>query len=332
MMEMPNLVPVLPEIVVLSMACLILVVDLFLRDDQRNVTYYLSQGTLVAAFVLTWMLSASEIRLTMFETVINDPLSDVLKMFIYLLTFMTFLFSRSYMEERGLNRGEYYVLGLLGVLGMMIMVSAYSLLLVYLGLELLSLSLYAMVSVNRDSSRSSEAAMKYFVLGAVASGLLLYGMSLVYGLSGSLNIVEISHYLVREGADLPMLVAVAFMVIGLAFKLGAVPFHMWLPDVYDGAPTSITAYMSAAPKLAGFALLIRVLAEGLGPIGEQWQDMLIVLAVLSLFIGNVVAIAQSSFKRMLAYSTISHIGFVLMGVLAGTNEGYSAALLYVVSY
>ncbi len=331
-MEMPNLVPVLPEIVVLAMTCLILVVDLFLRDDQRDVTYLLTQATLVVAFALTWALGDDQVRLTLFGSVVNDPLSDVLKLFIYLLTFMTFVFARPYMKERGLHTGEYYVLGLLGVLGMMVMVSSYSMLLMYLGLELLSLSLYALVSLNRDSTRCSEAAMKYLVLGAVASGMLLYGMSLIYGLTGSLNVIEISHAIVRDGADLPMVVAVAFVVVGLAFKLGAVPFHMWLPDVYEGAPTAITAYLSAAPKLAGFALFVRLLAEGLGPVTAEWQQMLMVLAVLSLFLGNVVAIAQTSFKRMLAYSTISHIGFVLLGLLAGTNDGYSAALFYVVAY
>lgn len=331
--DMPNFIQVLPEIFVLAMTCVILIVDLFLSDRQRNITYALSQLTLVVALVLTLSLSADVARYNFADMVINDPMSDLLKVFIYVLTFLVFLFARPYMAERELHKGEFYILGLLGVLGMMIMVSANSMLLIYLGLELMSLALYGMVALNRDSARCSEAAMKYFVLGAMASGLLLYGMSLIYGITGSLDLMVIGRTLAGiDDMELPLLFAMAFIVVGMAFKLGAVPFHMWLPDVYEGAPTSVTLYMSAAPKLAGFAILVRMLAEGLDVLMVDWQQLLYILAVLSLLIGSVVAIAQTSFKRMLAYGTISHVGFILMGVLAGTNEGYAAAMFYVISY
>jgi NADH-quinone oxidoreductase subunit N len=245
-----------------------------------------------------------------------------------------FLYSRPYLRERGLFKGEYYVLGLFAVLGMMVMVSAYSFLTVYLGLELLSLSLYAMVAFNRDSPQASEAAMKYFVLGALASGMLLYGMSMIYGVTGSLDLMEVSNHLIRSAGDMsvPLIFGLAFIVVGLGFKLGAVPFHMWVPDVYEGAPAPVTLFLGTAPKIAAFAMIIRVLEEGLGLLHADWQDMLIILAVLSLAVGNVIAIAQTNIKRMLAYSTIAHIGFVLLGLMAGTAQGYAAAMFYVVVY
>jgi len=221
-------------------------------------------------------------------------------------------------------------LGLFGVLGMMIMISAYSMLSLYLGLELMSLSMYAMVAFSRDSKRASEAAMKYFVLGALASGMLLYGMSIIYGMTGSLNIIEISNSIGESGSSMGLLLGLAFIVVGLAFKFGAVPFHMWIPDVYHGAPTAVTLYIATAPKIAAFAMTMRLLVEGLGGLQADWQTMLIVLAVLSLGLGNIVAIAQSSIKRMLAYSTISHVGFLLLGILAGTGEGYAASMFYAV--
>lgn len=226
------------------------------------------------------------------------------------------------------------MLGLFGVLGMMIMISSYSFLTLYLGLELLSLSLYAMVAFNRDSARASEAAMKYFILGAIASGMLLYGMSILYGITGTLDIKDVSDYLITSSAGLnvPLVFALSFVIVGLAFKLGAVPFHMWVPDVYHGAPTSVTLFIGTAPKLAGLAIIMRLLVDGLGPLHHDWQGMLTILAVLSLAVGNVVAIAQTNIKRMLAYSTISHVGFILMGILAGTHEGYAAALFYTLVY
>ncbi len=234
---------------------------------------------------------------------------------------------------RGIFRGEFYVLGLFAVLGMLVLVSAHNLLTVYLGLELLSLSLYALVAFNRDSAPASEAAMKYFVLGALASGMLLYGISMLYGATGSLDIERVAAAIASPGEkDIILVFALCFIVVGLAFKFGAVPFHMWIPDVYHGAPTPVTLFIGSAPKIAAFAMAMRVLAEALGGLSASWQEMLIILAVLSLAIGNVIAIAQTNIKRMLAYSTISHVGFLLLGLLAGTPEGYSAALFYAITY
>ena len=330
--EIPNFVPALPEIFVLTMACVILIFDLFIKDNDRIVTFVLAIGTLVGAMMLTISLSESGRVLTFNNTFVSDPMGNVLKVFIYLITAVVFIYSRQYLKQRGLFKGEYFVLGLFGVLGMMVMVSAHSMLTLYMGLELLSLSLYAMVAFQRDSLNSTEAAMKYFVLGALASGMLLYGMSMLYGVTGSLDLATISSVVAQNPNNIILLLGLAFAVAGLAFKLGAVPFHMWVPDVYHGAPTSVTMYIGAAPKIAAFAMVMRLLVEGLGDLHEHWQTMLIVLAVLSIAIGNVVAIAQTNLKRMLAYSTISHVGFILLGVLSGTENGYSSSMFYVVVY
>jgi NADH-quinone oxidoreductase subunit N len=328
-----NLMPVLPEILLLALACAILLIDVFLRDGRRDVTYWLSQASLAATFVAVWFGASAEQRLSFEGSVINDAMSDVMKLFILLITSMAFALSRDYLKERDIQKGEYYILGLFGVLGMMVMVSSYSLLLVFLGLELMSLAMYAMVVVHRDDIRASEAAMKYFVLGALASGLLLYGMSMLYGVTGSLDLPAIRQAVMGGTAsDTALLFAIVFMVAGLVFKVGAAPFHMWLPDVYDGAPTGVTLYLSAAPKIAALALLLRLLGDALGAMLPDWQTLLIVFAVASLFVGNVIAIAQTSFKRMLAYSTVSHVGFILLGVLAGTTAGASAALFYTLAY
>ena len=331
---MPDFTPAIPEMFVLGMACFILIADLFLKDSQRDATYYLAQFTLAGALVLTLALDDGSARLTFGGTFVADSMATVLKSFIYVVTAAVFVYSRPYLRERGMYRGEFLVLGLFGVLGMMVMVSAYSFLTVYLGLELLSLSLYALVAFDRDSSRASEAAMKYFVLGALASGMLLYGMSILYGLSGSMNLIEVSNYLVRQSGqmDIALVFGLVFIVVGVSFKLGAVPFHMWLPDVYHGAPTAMTMYIGTAPKIAAFAMVMRLLVEGLGTLQGDWQGMLIVLAVLSLALGNVIAIAQSNIKRMLAYSTISHVGFILLGVLSGTQQGYASAMFYTLIY
>ncbi|VAW73969.1 NADH-ubiquinone oxidoreductase chain N [hydrothermal vent metagenome] len=325
-------VMILPEIFVLSMACIILVLDLFLKQSERNISYWLTQLTLVFVAVITLSIDTGETQLLFFGTYIFDPMGTVLKVFIFLVTGLVFMYSRHYLRDRGLFKGEFYVLGLFGMLGMMVMVSAHSLLTIYLGLELLSLSLYAMVAFNRDSYPCSEAAMKYFVLGAIASGMLLYGMSMLYGLTGTLDIGLMADTLGRQESTVPLVFATVFIVVGLAFKLGAVPFHMWVPDVYQGAPTPVTQYIGSASKIAAFAMVMRLLAEAVGPLQDEWQGMLIVLAVLSLGIGNVVAIAQTNLKRMLAYSTISHVGFLLLGILAGTSAGYSAAMFYIITY
>jgi NADH-quinone oxidoreductase subunit N len=328
-----DLFTALPEIFVLAMACGILVLDLFLTDRARAVSYILAQGTLLGAMVLTALVHSPETVHAFSDSFVRDPMGDVLKVFIYAVTAVAFLYSRSYLQLRDLFKGEYFVLGLFGVLGMMIMVSAGNLITVYLGLELLSLALYAMVAFQRDSSDASEAAMKYFVLGAIASGMLLYGMSLVYGSTHSLDIVQIGEFISQHGAgDMALAMGLVFIVVGLAFKLGAVPFHMWLPDVYHGAPTAVTLYIGAAPKIAAFALLMRLLVDSMQGLHAEWHQMLVMLSVLSLGIGNVVAIAQTNIKRMLAYSTISHVGFILLGILAGTREGYAAAMFYTLVY
>jgi len=331
--ETPNYFAVMPEIFVLSMACIILIFDLYVRDHNRILTYLLAQLTLVVAAVLTIYVH-SDVRVLAFNgTFVADSMADVLKVFVYLITAVVFMYSREYLRLRGLFRGEFYVLGLFGVLGMMIIISAHSFLTVYLGLELMSLSMYAMVAMNRDSVDASEAAMKYFVLGALASGMLLYGMSMIYGVTGSLDIAMVSSAISQKPEfDLVTTFGLVFLVVGLAFKLGAVPFHMWIPDVYHGAPTAVTLYIGAAPKIAAFAMVMRVLAEGLGTMQADWQDMLVILAILSMALGNIIAIAQTNIKRMLAYSTISHVGFLLLGILAATNNGYSSAMFYTIVY
>jgi NADH-quinone oxidoreductase subunit N len=336
---MPNFAPAIPEIFVLGMACLILIVDLFVREDNRIITYLLAQATLVGAAVFTLSSYPDQLILTFSDTFVRDRMGDVLKIFIYLVTAVVFLYSRDYLRTRQINKGEYFVVGLFAVLGMMVLVSAHSLLTVYLGLELLSLSLYTMVAMRRDSLEASEAAMKYFVLGALASGLLLYGMSMLYGVTGTLDIAQIRAAVAHSvqagqgaGTNIVLVFALVFIIIGVMFKLGAAPFHMWIPDVYHGAPTSVTLFIASAPKIAAFAMLMRLMVEGLGHLHVQWQDMLIILSVLSMAVGNIIAIAQANLKRMLAYSTIAHVGFLLLGILSGSQLGYSAAMFYIIAY
>jgi len=322
-----------PEIFLLTMACVVLIADLFINDDNRVLTYALAQLSLLGTFLVTLFVAPAEASYTFSGTYVSDPMSTLLKSVVYLVTGMVFLYSRSYLVDRDIFKGEYYVLGLFGVLGMMIMISAHNFLTIYLGLELLSLSLYAMVAFHRESMQASEAAMKYFILGAIASGMLLYGMSMFYGATGTLDIGELATAIqAKDSNDIVLIFGLVFVVVGLAFKLGAVPFHMWVPDVYHGAPTSVTMYISSAPKIAGFALFMRLLAEGMADMHAGWQDMLVVLSVLSLAVGNIIALAQTNLKRMLAYSTISHVGFILLGILAGTNAGYSASMFYIITY
>lgn len=324
---------VVPELFMLGMICTILVTDVFLSDNQRAVTYWLTQATLVGTLFLTLHMNYGHRIVGLHGTFVIDSLSILLKSAVYILTVAIFAYSRRYLESRDLFRGEYFILGLAGVLGMMVLISAYSLLTVYLGLELMSLALYAMVALQRDSGRASEAAMKYFVLGAMASGMLLYGMSILYGLTGSLGIPEISASLIQHHHSVAAVAfALVFIVVGLAFKLGAVPFHMWVPDVYEGAPSSVTLYVGSVTKIAAFAMLLRLLGEAMPSTQASWGGMLELMVVLSLAVGNVIAIAQTNIKRMLAYSTIGHIGFVLLGVMSGTATGYASALFYVLIY
>lgn len=330
---MPDFMPALPEMFLLGMVCFILLLDLFLSERSRVVTYLLAQSTLIGALLLTVSLYEEGRALTFSDTFVHDPMGSVLKVFIYLATFLVFLYAKDYLRARNMFKGEFYVLGLFGVLGMNVLVSAHSLLTIYLGLELLSLSMYAMVALQRDSVQASEAAMKYFVLGAMASAMLLYGMSMLYGITGSLDLGQINtSTAAMDNNSMLLAFALVFIVIGVAFKLGAVPFHMWLPDVYHGAPTAVTLYLSSAPKLAAFAMLMRLLVDGLGGLQDQWEGMLILLTVLSLAAGNIIAIAQTNLKRMLAYSAISHVGFLLLGVLSGTQAGYAAAMFYAIVY
>src|SRR5687768_2849804 len=335
--------PAYPELFLAAMACLILLVDLFVSDDNRIVTYVLTQAALAGTLALTlagvlaiYFLGASpDPQYTFRGMFVDDLMSDVLKLLVYISVMTMLVYSRSYIAVRGLLRGEFFTLVLFATLGMMIMISANHLLTLYLGLELMSLALYSMVALQRDSATATEAAMKYFVLGALASGMLLYGMSMLYGVTGSLELTRVAEIVMERAAnDVVLAFALVFIVAGLGFKLGAVPFHMWVPDVYHGAPTAVTLFIGSAPELAAFAFVMRLLVSGLGAdhLVEQWQWMLIIMAVLSLAIGNITAIAQTNLKRMLAYSTISHMGFLLLGVLSGTPDGYASAMFYIVVY
>ncbi len=328
-----NLAAASAEIFMVSAICVILLVDVFLSDRQRWVTYALSLLSLAGVAFVT-LQTGVEVRTSAFDgTFVADPLGDILKLFAYGTVAVAFMYSYDYLRRRGLLKGEYFLLGLIALLGIMVMISAGSLVTVYIGVELLSLSLYAMVAFDRDSGVAAESAMKYFVLGAIASGTLLYGFSIVYGMTGTLQLDELALAVREVGPDkLGLVFGLAFIIVGVAFKFGAVPFHMWVPDVYHGAPTPVTLFIGTAPKIASYILAIRVLAEGLDAMVGSWQSMLIALAVLSMIIGNVVAIAQTNIKRMLAYSTISHVGFILLGILAGTGEGYRASLFYTFAY
>jgi NADH-quinone oxidoreductase subunit N len=331
--EASELFPAIPELFVLGMACVILIVDLFLSERTRAVSWALALGTVAGAFLLSAGLYDAPPQVIFSGSFVLDPLASLLKLSVYVAVAVVFLYVPAYLKARALMSGEFFVLALFSMLGMMVLISAHSMLTVYLGLELMSLSLYAMVAMQRDSVVASEAAMKYFVLGAMASAMLLYGMSMIYGLTGSLNLSEINHTLSGGQVDrLVLSFGLVFVIIGIAFKLGAVPFHMWVPDVYHGAPTAVTLFVSTAPKLAAFGMLVRLLVDGFSSIQADWQGILVILTLLSIGIGNVVAIAQTNIKRMLAYSAISHVGFILLGVLSGTDEGYAAGLFYAISY
>ncbi|QTR51805.1 NADH-quinone oxidoreductase subunit NuoN [Candidatus Thiothrix anitrata] len=328
-----NIAIATPEIFLLSTICLIMLLDLFLREDCRTVTYLLSIVALLATALLVYSTMDGQKIIGLNDTYVRDDLSGILKISMLLLTAVVFVYARKYLLDNKLWVSEFFLLGLFAVLGMMIMASANHLLVVYLGLELLALSMYALVALNRDSGRGSEAAMKYFVLGAVASGLLLYGISMLYGLSGKLDITGVATYVAAQNVmeNIPLLFALVFVVAGIAFKFGAVPFHMWVPDVYQGAPTAVTLFLGSVPKIAALAMLFRVLAEANAAAQPGWGQMLLVFGLVSVLLGNVVAIAQFSVKRMLAYSTIAHMGFILMGTISG-EQGYSAALFYTITY
>ena len=329
----PDMAPATPELFLLAAACTVLVADVYVPERLRMLTYHLAQFSLVIAAGLCLALLPETPQVTFNGTFVADAMGALLKVFILLATYFAFFYSKIYLRARGLFKGEYFVLGLFAVLGMMVLVSAGSLLTVYLGLELLSLSLYAMVAMNRTSITASEAAMKYFVLGALASGVLLYGMSMIYGATGTLDLAAIrGHVAGLDGRNMVLILGLVFVIVGIAFKLGAVPFHMWVPDVYEGAPTSVTLFIGSAPKIAAFGMLMRLLVDGLPGLHGDWTGMLIILSVLSMGVGNIIAIAQTNLKRMLAYSTIAHVGFLFLGIIAGSEAGYSASMFYIIVY
>ena len=328
-----DILSVLPELTVLSMGMFILILDLFIKPQNRFVIYGLTQFTLFAAAVFTFQSHTPAVGYVFNNMFVDDSLADVLKLMTYLGTSIMLVYTRHYMQLRNMFRGEYYAMVLFSMLGMTIMISGQNMLTIYIGLELLSLCLYSLVAFDRDNPRASEAAMKYFVLGALASGMLLYGMSMIYGMTGSLNISEIAQAISGLNPHNPVLImGLVFVVAGLAFKFGAVPFQMWVPDVYQGSPTSITMLIGSVPKFAAFAITIRLLAQGLYPLADDWQDMLLVMALLSIVIGNLSAIAQTNLKRMLAYSTISHIGFLLFGLMSANLNGFASSMFYISAY
>jgi NADH-quinone oxidoreductase subunit N len=322
-----------PELFLGVAACVLLMMDLLLPEHQRQWTGILAVCTLAVDAVLTVMEPASSRMVVLGGMFELDRMAQVLKFVTLVTVAVVFVYSTEYLKGRAILKGEYYVLGLFATLGAMVLTSAASLVTLYLGLELMSLCLYAMVAFDRESGIAAESAIKYFVLGSMASGTLLYGMSIVYGVTGSLQLAGIAtavHGGLAENVGL--IFGIAFLIVGIGFKLGAVPFHMWIPDVYEGSPTCVTVFIGTASKLAAFALAMRLLPEALAGSEPDWSQMLVVLSVLSIAIGNVVAVAQTNLKRMLAYSTISHIGYILLGILAGTEQGYQAAMFYMVSY
>jgi NADH-quinone oxidoreductase subunit N len=333
-MDWMSYISAAPEMTLLGLICVVLVADLFVPDERRVLTYWMTLASLGATL---WVLLATAPtgRMEVFSgSYVSDGLSQALKIAVTGFVAVAFIYARDYLRANDLHKGEFYVLGLFGLLGMMIMISANSLLTMYLGLETLALSQYALVAFDRNNETSAESAMKYFVLGAIASGALLYGISWVYGVTGSIQFDQVAAALASDPAlnSLPLWFGIAFIIVGIAFKFGAVPFHMWLPDVYHGARSPVTLYVASAPKIAAFALTIRILVDALGGMHEVWSGMIMVIAVLSLLLGNIVAIAQTNIKRMLAYSTIAHVGFILLAIYTGTEEGYAAAMFYTLTY
>jgi NADH-quinone oxidoreductase subunit N len=328
-----DLMTALPELTMLIMAMFILILDLFLKPKNRILIYLFAQLAIVVAAYFTFAGLTQSIGYAFSGLFVDDALSHILKLFTLIGASIMLVYTRHYMKLRGMFRGEYYALILFAILGMMVMISGHSMLTIYMGLELLSLCLYALVAFDRDNARATEAAMKYFVLGALASGMLLYGMSMIYGMTGSLDIAVITNALRESNLKNPVLIlGLVFIVAGLAFKFGVVPFQMWVPDVYEGSPTAITMLIGTIPKFAAFAIAIRLLAQGLAPMVGDWQDMLLILAVMSISIGNFSAIAQTNLKRMLAYSTISHMGFLMFGLLSGNLNGYASSMFYISAY
>ena len=329
-----NLSIAMPEIFLLGMTFVIMLLDLFGDAKTRNGRLYV--GTLVTlaiAAILVFKVSSPAPQYAFSNMFVVDQMATILKASLLIGVAVLFIYSREYLETRKLFTGEFVLLMLFATLGMLVMVSANHFVSLYLGLEILALSTYTMVALNRDSATATEAAMKYFILGALASGLLLYGMSMIYGATGALDVSLVAKTISLSRANDPLITyGLVFVVAGLAFKLGVVPFHMWVPDVYEGAPTPMAMFIGSASKIAAFGFLVRILGDALAGAGSDWQGLLIILAVASLAVGNIIAIAQTNLKRMLAYSTISHMGFLLLGILAGTQSGYAASMFYIVTY
>lgn len=332
--QLATITPAIAEIFVLSATCFILLADAFMGKRSPTLIYLFVQSTLVIAAILTFSQFNQATMIIFNGTYILDNLAVLLKLLIYAFSFMAFVYSRSYLPKIKVPSGEYYVLGLFSVLGMMVIVSAHSFITLFLGLELFSLPVYAMTALRRDSSICTEAAIKYFIIGSLASGILLYGLSMLYGATKSLDIGAVATAVMQTSVqhELILVFGLVFVVAGLAFKLGAVPFHMWVPDVYEGAPTPVVLFLGTAPKIAALALVFRLLTESLSGLGGHWQEMLIVVAIFSMALGNLAAIVQSNLKRMLAYSSIAHMGYMTLGLVTGTSQGYGAALFYMITY
>ena len=324
----------IPEIFVFSMACVILLVDRFTHERMPKASILLTQATLLIALYLNLVGTPAGGTIKAFNDMfVLDGMATLVKSMIFILTFVVIIYSHGYITERKMYRGEYFVLILIAVVGMMVMASASHFITIYIGLELLSLSLYTLVAMNRNSDLATEAAMKYFVLGALASGMLLYGMSIIYGATGSLDIESIRNAIQgMQSDDVMLMLGLVFIIVGIGFKLGVVPFHMWIPDIYQGAPTSVVLFIGTAPKIAAFAFVMRLLVDGFQALAVSWSEMLTIFAILSMAMGNIVAIAQTNLKRMLAYSTISHMGYFILGILSANPNGYSASLFYVIIY
>lgn len=335
MTNMPNFIAAAPEIFLLMMGCVALLICAFGKRQGASACYYLVQISLLITAVLTLLQFGKPPIITFDNMYVVDNFAVLLKISMTLITFVVFLYSRPYVAEHIKNyQAEYFILGLFSVVGMMVLVSAYSLLSLFLGLELFALPVYSMVALRRDSGISTEAAMKYFVIGSMATGIMLYGMSMVYGATKTVDIASIAQIISTTPLQqqLILVFGLVFVMVGIAFKLGAVPFHMWLPDVYEGAPTSVTLFIATAPKIAALGMAIRLLADAMPGLSIQWQEILIVLSLLSMALGNIVAIVQSNIKRMLAYSAIAHMGYMTLGLLTATSAGYAAATFYIISY
>ncbi|MBX9586711.1 MAG: NADH-quinone oxidoreductase subunit NuoN [Gammaproteobacteria bacterium] len=332
--DIPNLVPAFPEMIVFSLGTLALLVQAFWGQKRPIITYAAVQLTILIAAVFTLGFINEPTMLTFDNTFILDKFAVILKLFIELSVFLCFFYSRVYLADNDMPRGEYYILGLFAMLGMMVLVSSHHFLTLYLGVELMSLPVYAMVAMKRESGMAAEAAMKYFIIGAMASGMLLYGISMIYGATNNLDFSLVASAIANTAPEqqLILIFGLAFVMVGIAFKLGAVPFHMWLPDVYEGAPNAVTLFIASAPKIAALGMVIRLLVDAMPSLHIQWQQDLIAIAVLSMALGNFAAIVQANIKRMLAYSSIAHMGYMILGVIAANNQGYAASTFYIITY